>query len=76
MPETVDYPLADCAKECGPLIANGATIWQKFTCSGCGARQTMETPNVFYTAGKCEECGVVTDIEAQGCNYLLLLESR
>jgi hypothetical protein len=53
--------------------AVGATIWQKWTCSACGTRQTMETPNTFYQTGKCEECGKVTDIEKQGHGFMALL---
>ncbi len=68
-----DYPIEECAVECGPLIANGATVWQKYSCANCGSRQVMAHPNIFYTQGKCEECGVITDIESQGCNYMLEL---
>jgi hypothetical protein len=31
----------------------------------------METPNVFHKTGSCDQCGHITDIEKQGCNYLL-----
>jgi hypothetical protein len=31
----------------------------------------METPNVVHKTGTCDQCGAVTDIEKQGCNYLL-----
>ena len=34
----------------------------------CGTKQIMETPNVFYTRGRCEECGAKADIRADGCN--------
>lgn len=49
----------------------GRLCYQKFSCSKCGQRLTMETPNVFHRTGSCDQCGHITDIEKQGCNYLL-----
>lgn len=34
----------------------------------------MEEPNILYKAGTCDKCGHVTDIEKQGCNYMLHIE--
>jgi transcription elongation factor Elf1 len=67
-----DGPLQEIAKECEALIADGATIWQKFTCLACNSRQTMSEPNVLYTSGKCQECGFVTDIAVTGCGFMLV----
>lgn len=64
-----DYPLQECAEEADALIAAGGTIYQKWTCAHCGARQTMTEPNTLYTSGKCEECNEITQIKE--CNYLL-----
>jgi hypothetical protein len=50
----------------------GATVYQQFNCAKCGIKQTMDTPNVFHKLGKCEECGHITDIEKDGCNYLCM----
>lgn len=66
-----DYPLQECADAAEKLAAKGLFVFQKFTCDGCGSRQTMDTPNQFFTSGKCEECGTVTDIKKKGCNYLV-----
>lgn len=62
----------ECIERAAPLIESGATIHQKFTCLACGSRQTMAEANKFFTRGKCEECGHITNIEAQGCNYLVM----
>jgi hypothetical protein len=51
-------------------------IFQQFNCAGCGTRQTMSDPNVLYTHGKCEECGAVTNIEKNGCNYAIQYMGR
>jgi hypothetical protein len=66
-----NYPLDECAAKAERLVAAGAQVYQKFTCSSCGSRQTIDTPNVFYTTGRCEECGHITNIKADGCNYLV-----
>ena len=44
-------------------------VYQQFNCAACGTKQTMPDPNVLYTSGRCEECGAVTDIARDGCNY-------
>ena len=61
-----NYPIKECQEAADDFVGRGAEVFQKFTCEGCGSRQTMETPNVFYTSGTCEECGATTDIEARG----------
>ena len=67
-----NYPLEECEEAALKLIANGATVHQKFTCAGCGARLTMPTPNVFFTEGDCDKCEAITDIAKDGCNYLAI----
>jgi len=67
-----DHPFYEVAKTADEMIGLGHTIHQKFTCAGCGVRQTMAEADKFFTHGTCEECGHVTDIVAQGCNYLLI----
>lgn len=67
-----DHPLEDVVKAAEAQAANGHSCFQKFTCEKCGSRQTMETPNVFYTSGSCEECGHVTDIKKKGCNFIMI----
>lgn len=71
MKEGNNYPFYEVLEGANAEIAKGHTIHQKFTCAKCGERQTMETPNVFFKTGKCEECSHITDIEADGCNYLV-----
>jgi hypothetical protein len=71
--ESLDHPFDKITAEADILIASTkATIFQKFTCSGCGQRLTMDVPNTFYTHGTCDKCGVTTDIKAQGCNFLMI----
>ena len=68
-----DHPFNEIVESASATVANGGTIHQKFTCANCGSRQTMEEPNKLYKTGRCEECGHVTDIEAQGCNFVAMI---
>jgi hypothetical protein len=67
-----DYPFADVCKTADRLIADGWNAHQKFTCAGCGNRLTIAEPNTFHKTGTCDKCDAVTDIVAQGCNYMLI----
>jgi DNA-directed RNA polymerase subunit RPC12/RpoP len=66
-----DHPFAEIAAAMEKHASKGHMCYQKYTCAGCGQRLGMNEPNVLYRTGKCDHCGHVTDIEAQGCNYLL-----
>ena len=66
-----DYPFHECAAEANKLVMQGFDVYQKYTCANCGSRQTFEEANTFHTQGRCEECGHITDIAKQGCNYML-----
>lgn len=65
------YPIEECQEKAEQYIAKGAKAYQQFLCTHCGAKQTMETPNMWYATGKCEECNQITDIMHDGCNWLL-----
>lgn len=72
MADTLDFPLDEVAEGALRHVREGSTVFQKFSCASCGLRQTIDEPNVFFTHGRCEECGDVTDIRASGCNYVLV----
>ena len=65
-----DHPFDQAASDAQNKILLGFTVYQKFTCAGCGQRLTMADANVFHTKGTCDKCDTVTDIKKQGCNYL------
>jgi len=68
------FPFVDVVQRAKEVCATGnARCFQQFNCASCGTKQTMAEPNRFYTKGKCEECGHITDIWADGCNHLLML---
>lgn len=67
-----DIPFDNCVSLADNAIANGLIVYQKWTCDHCGARQTMDQPNVFYRSGTCEECNKVTDIEE--CGFMATVE--
>jgi hypothetical protein len=70
------YPFDEVAKNAESKIADGWTVHQQFNCVGCGAKQTMEDENVFHAKGRCEECGHVTDIRKDGCNFMMTKGAR
>lgn len=70
MSEYNDYPLSTIAESFNKLIPQGAVCYQKFTCAGCGNRLTIDTPNVLFITGGCDNCDTITDIEKQGCNFM------
>lgn len=67
------HPIATCLKTAKPYVEKGATIYQQFLCEHCGAKQTIEEANTWFAEGKCEECNKITNIERNGCNYLMRL---
>lgn len=70
-----DAPFHEIVNEVEGLIDQGATIFQKFTCLACRARQTMDRPNALFMRGKCDECGYITDLVAEGCGFMLVMSS-
>jgi hypothetical protein len=68
-----NFPIKECKEATEPMIANGVTVFQKFTCASCGKRNTVGEPNVFYSVCQCE-CGHTTNIEKSGCNYVLVMQ--
>ena len=66
-----DFPLKEIQEAVAEHVASGRSINQKFTCSGCGKRLTVDKPNVLYKKAECEDCSTTTNIEETGCNYQL-----
>lgn len=71
-PSYKNYPFVDVSVQAGERVLAGDVVYQKFTCGGCGSRQYIDVPNVFYTTARCEACGATTDVEKAGCNFLLV----
>lgn len=72
-----DHPFHEVIHDARALIAKGAVLYQKWTCELCGERVAMlDQPNVFYATATHADCPInsmhVTNIEANGCNYLLV----
>ena len=66
------YPWDEVCATVDKLIKQGANCFQQFNCEHCGAKQTMEQPNVFTMLGGCEECGKITNIKKNGMNYMVV----
>jgi hypothetical protein len=70
--ESLNHPFYEVYEQAKEFIEIGATVYFKFTCDSCGARQTFEDKNTLYKLGKCEECGHITNVEETGCGFLLI----
>lgn len=64
------HPFADTALKASQMMERGAIIHQQFNCEHCGIKQTMAEPDKFFEQGECEECGKVTDLKKNGCNFM------
>lgn len=71
-----NYPFYEIAAAVEQLAAKGWQCFQKFTCANCSNRLTMDKPNVLYKTGTCDVCGHETNIEENGCNYLLVGKNK
>ena len=67
------HPWNECCAQAKEYMDNGFKVFQQFNCGRCGVKQTMDNANVFYTRGRCEECGHETDIVKDGCNYMVTI---
>ena len=65
-----DHPFVEIALAVEDHASNGFFCYQKWSCEHCQSRQMMPNANVLYKTGKCQECGKITDIVKNGCNYL------
>jgi hypothetical protein len=75
MNEHKDYSILECV-EMAERLPPEAIFHQKFTCTKCGARQTMAQPDTFFVEGSCEECGHITNINKAGCNLLVIMHGK
>lgn len=64
------HPFNEVVTNAEAQMNKGAAVYQQWLCAHCGAKQTMSDRDKFYTSGKCEECGKVTDIVRDGCNFM------
>jgi hypothetical protein len=64
-----DLPIDTIAKLGAEQIDKGFTLWQKWSCTHCGSRQTMEEPNILYRSGECQACGRISPIVV--CGFMI-----
>jgi ribosomal protein S27E len=71
--EVKDLPWHELVERLTAVLKQGnATVYVKFTCQGCGSRQTFDRPNVLYTSGLCEECGRETSLLERGGGFAVV----
>ena len=71
-----DHDYGECARGAEHVIADGHTIFQKWWCAGCGHRCLASRANHWTPLCVCEDCGTITDVKQQGCNYAAVLTVR
>jgi hypothetical protein len=67
---SINDPFRVAMAKADAAIAAGFTIYQKFTCAGCGQRLTIDEPNTFHAVGTCDRCPALTNIERTGCGFM------
>ena len=65
------YPWKDVTEALLKRRLDGFGYCLQFNCRNCKRKQTIDIPNVLFECGKCEECGHVTSLVEDGCNYML-----
>lgn len=70
------HPWDKVLEQAKVYMAEGFNVFQQFNCANCGTKQTMDTPNTFHMLGRCEECGSITNIRQDGCNYMLMVQNK
>lgn len=68
-----DKPFGAVLHDVTDLALKGAELYQTWTCRACATKQSIAEPNSFYTHGKCERCGAITDMLSNGCGYDLII---
>ena len=74
--ELKDHSFGSIIRAMAKHVANGHTVYLKWTCAGCGQRLGSEEPNAVHRYMKCEECGTVTDLAQKGAKPNYMLEMR
>lgn len=65
------YEAVKKAQEIVNLGAGKVQSFQTWRCVHCGSKNTMAEANIFFIAGYCDECDHLTDMQAEGCGFML-----
>lgn len=66
-----DYPFYEMVAKAAAVIESGGTVYQKFTCEKCHNRLAMDDANMFHKTGHCDKCGHITNLEVNGCGFMV-----
>ena len=66
-----DITYADIVRRCTELQMRNCFTYVKWTCIGCGGRNTYRKANVFPKRARCSFCRALTSIEERGGGFLL-----
>ena len=57
-------------------MTEGWRVHLQFNCARCGVKQTFAEENYLSKTGRCEECGHITSLENDGCNFMAVKDHR
>jgi hypothetical protein len=66
------HPFNDVVANARQRMLEGWTIHLQFNCAYCGVKQTFAEENYLSATGRCEECGQITNLRADGCNLMVM----
>ena len=66
-----DITYADIVRRCTELQMRNCFTYVKWTCIGCGGRNTLAFRYVFPKRARCSFCRALTSIEERGGGFLL-----
>lgn len=68
-----DHAFDECVAGARRVVDSGGMIFQKWWCTGCGARCSANTPNKMTHFCLCEHCGAMTDAKENGCGFTAIV---
>jgi hypothetical protein len=66
------HPFDEVVANARQRMSEGWEIHLQFNCAYCGTKQTFAEKNYFSGRGACEECGRVTSLMTNGCNFMAM----
>lgn len=67
------HPFDEVITNARKQMSSGYGIHLQFNCAKCGKKQTFEEQNYLSETGRCEECGHITSLKNDGCNFMLVI---
>lgn len=70
------HPFDDVIASARQRMLEGWTVHLQFNCAQCGVKQTFAEENYLSASGQCEECGHITSLQRDGCNFMVIKDQK